>query len=92
VNSSDDTFMQLSDEDAQGNVLTEELASIRMSDSHQNPNKEDSKPAMMNSFYVANDTVVISIALFSPERPGKEEGWNFQNRRFGLGRLVRSPF
>jgi hypothetical protein len=29
----------------------------------------------MNIFYVANDTVVISIALFSPERPEKEEGW-----------------
>jgi hypothetical protein len=36
VNSSDDYNMQSSDEDAQGNVLTEkELASIRMSDSHQ---------------------------------------------------------
>jgi hypothetical protein len=46
----------------------------------------------MNSFYVANDTVVISIALFSPERPEKEEGWNITNRRFGLGRLVLSPF
>jgi hypothetical protein len=29
----------------------------------------------MNIFYVANDTVVISIARFSPERPKKEEGW-----------------
>jgi predicted flap endonuclease-1-like 5' DNA nuclease len=38
--------MQPRDEDAQGNVLTEEeLASIRMSDSHRTPNKEDSKPA-----------------------------------------------
>jgi hypothetical protein len=46
----------------------------------------------MNRFYVANDTVVVSIALFSPKRPGKEEGWNFQNHRFGLRRLVRSPF
>jgi hypothetical protein len=46
VNVSEDNFMQPSDEDAQGNVLTEEeLASIRMSDSHQTPNKEDSKPA-----------------------------------------------
>jgi hypothetical protein len=46
VNSSDGDFMQPSDEDAQGNVLTEEeLASITMSDSHQTPDKEDSKPA-----------------------------------------------
>jgi hypothetical protein len=45
----------------------------------------------MNSFYVVNDMVVISIALFSPKRPEKEEGWNFKNRRFWLGRLVRSP-
>jgi hypothetical protein len=46
VNSSDDEFIQPSDEDAQGNVLTEEeLASIRMSDTHQTPNKEDGKPA-----------------------------------------------
>jgi hypothetical protein len=38
--------MQPSDEDAQGNILTEEeLAGIRMSDSHRTPNKEDSKPA-----------------------------------------------
>jgi hypothetical protein len=45
MNSSDDDFMQPLDKDAQGNVLTEEeLASIRMSDSHQTPNKEDSKP------------------------------------------------
>jgi hypothetical protein len=36
--------MQPSDEDAQGNVLAEkELASIRMSDSHRTPSKEDSK-------------------------------------------------
>jgi hypothetical protein len=46
VNSSDDDFIQPSDEDAQGNVLTEEeLSSIRMSDSHRTPHKEDSKPA-----------------------------------------------
>jgi hypothetical protein len=46
VNSSDNDFIQPSDEDAQGNVLTEEeLASIRMSDSQQTPNKEDGKPA-----------------------------------------------
>jgi hypothetical protein len=38
--------MQPSDEDAQGNVLTEEeLTSIKMSDSHQTPNKENIKPA-----------------------------------------------
>jgi hypothetical protein len=29
----------------------------------------------MNIFYVANDTVVISTARFSLERPEKEEGW-----------------
>jgi hypothetical protein len=46
LNSSDDDFIQPSDEDAQGNVLTEEeLASIRMSDTHRTPNKEDGKPA-----------------------------------------------
>jgi hypothetical protein len=46
VNSSDDEFMQPSDEDAQGNVLTEEeLTSKRMSDVHLTPSKEDSKPA-----------------------------------------------
>jgi hypothetical protein len=48
--------------------------------------------ATMNSFYVENDRVVISITLFSPERPVKDEGWNFQNRQFGLGQLVQSPF
>jgi hypothetical protein len=49
----------------------------------------------MNSFYVANDTVVIgrlARALFSPKRPEEEEGWNLKNRRFGLGGLVQSPF
>jgi hypothetical protein len=46
VNSSDKYFKQPSDEDAQGNALTEEeLASIRMSDAHRTPSKEDSKPA-----------------------------------------------
>jgi hypothetical protein len=46
VNSSDDYFIQPLDEDAQGNGLTEEeLASTRMSDTHQTPNKEDGKPA-----------------------------------------------
>jgi hypothetical protein len=46
VNSSDDDFMQPSDEDPQGNVLTEEeQALIKMNDSHRNPNKEDTKPA-----------------------------------------------
>jgi hypothetical protein len=45
VNSSDGEFLQPSDEDAQGKVLTEEeLASIRMSGAHRTPNKEDSKP------------------------------------------------
>jgi hypothetical protein len=46
VNSSDENFIQPSDEDAQGNALTEEeLTSIRMSDAHGTPSKEDSKPA-----------------------------------------------
>jgi hypothetical protein len=46
VSSSDDDFIKPSDEDAQGNILAEEeLASIRMSDIHRNPNKEDGKPA-----------------------------------------------
>jgi hypothetical protein len=46
VNSSDDEFVQPSDEDAQGNVLTEEeLTSKRMSDVYRSPSKEDSKPA-----------------------------------------------
>jgi hypothetical protein len=45
VNSSDNNFIQPSDEDAQGNVLMEEeLASMRMSDTHRNPNKEYGKP------------------------------------------------
>jgi hypothetical protein len=38
--------MQPSDKDAQGKVLAEEeLARIKMSDSHRTPNKEDKKPA-----------------------------------------------
>jgi hypothetical protein len=46
VNSSNDDFLQPSDEDAQGNVLTaEEQTLIMMNDSHQTPNKEDAKPA-----------------------------------------------
>jgi hypothetical protein len=46
VNSSDEEFIQPSDEDAQGNVLTEEeLTNIRMSDAHRTPSKEDSKPS-----------------------------------------------
>jgi hypothetical protein len=46
VSSSDDEFIQPSDEDAQGNVLTEEdLTSKRMSDIHRTPSTEDSKPA-----------------------------------------------
>jgi hypothetical protein len=46
VNSSDDKSIQPLDEDAQGNVLTEEeLTSKRMSDVHQTPSKEDNKPA-----------------------------------------------
>jgi hypothetical protein len=47
VNSSDEEFIQSSDEEAQGNVLTEEeLTSISMSDAHRTPSKEDSKPAV----------------------------------------------
>jgi hypothetical protein len=46
VNSSDEEFIQPSDEDTQGNVLTEEeLTSIKMNDAHRTPRKEDSKPA-----------------------------------------------
>jgi hypothetical protein len=46
VNSSDDNFLQPSDEDAQGKVLTaEEQTLIMMNDSHQTPNKEGTKPA-----------------------------------------------
>jgi hypothetical protein len=46
VNSSDDDFLQPSDADAQGNVLTvEEQTLIMMNDSHRTPNKEDTKPA-----------------------------------------------
>jgi hypothetical protein len=38
--------MQPSDEDPQDNVLAEEeLASIKINDSQQTPNKEDTKPA-----------------------------------------------
>jgi hypothetical protein len=46
VNSTDDRFVQPSDEDAQGNVLAEEeLTRKKMSDIHRTPSKEDSKPA-----------------------------------------------
>jgi hypothetical protein len=46
VNSIDDGFMQPSDEDPQGNVLAEEeQVIIKMNDSHQTPNKADTKPA-----------------------------------------------
>jgi hypothetical protein len=46
VNSSDDDFIQPSDEDAQGNIITEkEPASIRMSDTQRTPTKEYGKPA-----------------------------------------------
>jgi hypothetical protein len=45
VNSTGNEFVQPSDEDAQGNVLTdEELTRKSMSDVHRNPSKEDSKP------------------------------------------------
>jgi hypothetical protein len=46
INSTDDEFVQPSDEDAQCNVLTdEELARKRMADVQRTPSKEDSKPA-----------------------------------------------
>jgi hypothetical protein len=46
INSTDDEFMQPSDEDAQGNVLPdEELTRKRMADAQRTPSKEDSKPA-----------------------------------------------
>jgi predicted DNA binding protein len=46
INSTDDEFVQPSDKDPQGNVLTdEELARKRMTDFHRAPSKEDSKPA-----------------------------------------------
>jgi hypothetical protein len=46
VNLTDDEFVQPSDEDVQGKVLTEEeLIRKRMSDVHRTPRKEDSKPA-----------------------------------------------
>jgi hypothetical protein len=48
--------------------------------------------ATVNIFYVPNNTVVIfDCAIFTRETR-KEEGWNFKNRRFGLGLLDRSPF
>jgi hypothetical protein len=46
INSTDDKFMQPSDEDAQGNVLPdEELTRKRMADVQQAPSKECSNPA-----------------------------------------------
>jgi hypothetical protein len=45
INSTDDEFVQPSDEDAQGNVLTDqELTRKRMADVQRTPSKEDSKP------------------------------------------------
>jgi hypothetical protein len=45
INSTDDEFVQPSDEDAQGNVLTyEELSRKRMADVQRTPSKEDSNP------------------------------------------------
>jgi hypothetical protein len=46
----------------------------------------------INSFYVANNTVVIFDRAIFTRETGKEEGWNIKNRRIGLDRLVRSPF
>jgi hypothetical protein len=46
VNSTDNEFVQPSDEDAQGKILTEEeLTRKRMRDFHRTPSKENSKPA-----------------------------------------------
>jgi hypothetical protein len=46
INSTDDEFVQPSDKDAQGNVLTdEELTRKRMADVQRTPSKEDSKPS-----------------------------------------------
>jgi hypothetical protein len=46
MHSIDENFIQTSDKDSQGSILTqEELASIRMSDTHLTPNKEGGKPA-----------------------------------------------
>jgi hypothetical protein len=46
INSTDDEFMQPSDEDAQGNVLPdEEIERKRMAAAQQTPSKEDIKPA-----------------------------------------------
>jgi hypothetical protein len=46
IDSSDDGFQQPSDEDAQGNVLTEEeLALTKINDPHRIRNKQDTKPA-----------------------------------------------
>jgi hypothetical protein len=46
INSTDEKFMQPSDEDDQGSVLTdEELARKRITNVHRTPSKEDSKPA-----------------------------------------------
>jgi hypothetical protein len=46
INSTEDEFVQPLDEDARGNVLTEEeLARKRMSDVHRTQSKEDIKPA-----------------------------------------------
>jgi hypothetical protein len=46
INSTDYEFVQPSEEDAQGNVLTdEELARKRMTDVQRTPSKEDRNPA-----------------------------------------------
>jgi hypothetical protein len=46
INSTDDEFMQPSDEDAQGNVLPDDELERKIAAAEQkNPSKEDSKPA-----------------------------------------------
>jgi hypothetical protein len=53
---------------------------------------DDSSLDTMNNFYVPNVTVVIFDRAIYTRETGKKEGWKFKNRRFGLGRVVRSPF
>jgi hypothetical protein len=52
----------------------------------------DELKATTNNFYVPNVTVVIFDRAIYTRETGKEEGWKLKNRRFGLGRVVRSPF
>jgi hypothetical protein len=61
INSTDDEFMQPSDEDAQGNVLPDkEIERKRMADVQRTPSKEDSKPAAQPK---------VEESLLSAEQP-----------------------